>query len=238
MYENNQEDSIIRQVIEKEQAGMLTDGGIDKYVEDFGMTRQEFLEWLATKERVLDLGAGGGLLKKQLDVLKEKGLFSGKTEVVSFDIKYAIPEGRRQADNVNYLAFSGTGSYASRLESKKVGESFRKTAIAGTYLHLPFSNDFFDGVVACRSFGLWTAGRDQLLGAFKEVDRVLDKKRGSGFITVAGGSSEHTIGAMEGSLFISLPITEITFLKPQFRTVTKVDNLGQRTQMNFITIQR
>lgn len=211
--------SAIQDIWERERAGAFINRNINQYAMVFGMTKEEFLAWLSTKKRVLDLGAGDGLLKKQLDVLKQIGLFTSNTEIFSFDLKYALNEHSERADWSNYLAYQSSKMTPDTNDLEEVGNRFRQTAVAGTWRNLPFADNSFDGVLAAYSFGVVSADKDQLISAFHEVDRVLDKVNGSGFISIPRRVKDN-LGALSENGFIPYSLDEISYLKPVLHAVS------------------
>lgn len=201
----------IRNAVEKESVGIFTERGIDEYAEIFGMNRQEFLSWIAAKKRVLDIGSGGGLLKKELRIARNSGEFTGETEIVSFDLAYATPHGKTEANTATHLAFTYAGVTPKKKDILGANRSFWETAVAGSFGDLPFPNQHFDGIIACFSFGIWTRGKHQTIRAFDEVARVM-KKNAEGLISIAVDDGRPTITTSRGEV-IYLSVEALPFGK-------------------------
>lgn len=64
-----------------------TNRGINEYAEIYGMSKDQFIQKINGK-RILDDGAGGGRLAKEVILLKQQGKLSPETVVYSLDLSY------------------------------------------------------------------------------------------------------------------------------------------------------
>jgi SAM-dependent methyltransferase len=191
----------------REQVGFPTPRGIKEYADAFGMGREEFLDWTKSKRRVLDIGAGGGLLEKEIDILRRRGKFESDVKVIPLDIIYGTSEGTDFLHYATHLAFHKLGGPVSKKSLGEVDESFAASAVGGSFTDMPFPDESFDGILASFSFGIHARNKEQLMRSYKEVYRVL-REGGEAFISVLHSSTAGTeildIGSGKGRTSYSL----------------------------------
>lgn len=208
----------------REMVGFTANRGIDKYAEAFGMDRREFLAWLSTKERVLDISSGGGLLSKEIDILKQRGELKSDVEVVSLDLAYATSEGLSHAKYVTHLAFHNQKETPTRKRISETDQNFKKTAVAGSFTSLPFASKTFDGILGSFTFGVHANNKGQLISAYKEVQRVL-KDNGSGFISVVPGRFTEELRTIDKENPVFYETEDISFLNPKLERYSIIDEV-------------
>ncbi len=189
----------------EEYVGFPTARGVAGYAESFGMSRQKFLDWLKSKNKVLDVGAGGGVLEKEIGILKKKEDFEAGVEITPLDIIYGTREG---ADFLRYstrLALKSLKRPIFRKSIQEVDRDFVAGAVGGSFTKLPFLDASFDGILASFSFGVHARDKEQLMKSYAEVYRVL-KPDGEAFVSVLHGSGARGLrgGKKEGSFAYSL----------------------------------
>lgn len=158
--------------------------GIEKYSREFCMTSYEMLHWLKSKDLVLDVGAGGGLLHKEINLMKIRGEFKSDITIIPLDIIYGTKAGfnlseyftPRVEETMKFTAFSGE-------IFTELNQAFNRDAIGGSFDALPFKDGAFDGVLASCSFGIHSRTDNQLLSAYQELYRVL-KNGGEAYVSV------------------------------------------------------
>lgn len=156
--------------------------GIDEYAFSFGMDRKKFLNWLQNKQHVLDLGAGGGSLEKEIEILKVNSHIS--TKIVALDLLYKNKKGVDFSNYATHLSFHNSSIVPSLQELNKVNSKFEQNSISAIFQNLPFADNVFDGILASYSF-VQLEDKGELAKSYNEVLRVL-KPGGEAFITLAG----------------------------------------------------
>ncbi len=157
----------------KEMVGYPVNRGIEEYAEAFGMDKNGMLKWLGSKSRVLDISAGGSLLRKETDILKKQGEFTSNVKIIPLDILYATKSGLDFAKYATHLAFTHTGVKPTKSFISEINDEFTKDAVGASFTDLPFPNKSFDGILASYSFGVHARDKKQMLEAFDETYRVL-----------------------------------------------------------------
>ncbi len=171
-------------VEQNELVGYMVNRGIEGYAGAFGMTRDEFLHWLGGKKRVLDVGAGGGLLRKEIDILRSVGKFRSDVSVIPLDLAYSTEEGISGARYATHLAFTHVGVAPTKEFIGRVDAAFEADARSESFLSLPFKSGWFDAVLACYSYGIHSTSKEMLMRAFGETLRVL-KRGGEALVSVS-----------------------------------------------------
>lgn len=169
--------------IHKEMVGYPVNRGVDQYADVFGMTRDGLLNWLKDKNMVLDVSSGGGLLRKEIDILKSQGSFVSSVKIVSLDIIYATKKGFEFAKYATHLAFTHLGVTPTKNFISRIDESFTKDAVGGSFTDHPFPNMSFDAVLVSYGFGIHAKSKSQMLSAYDEVYRLL-KPGGEALVSV------------------------------------------------------
>ncbi len=218
-----------------ERVGIVTNRGIRDYAGAFGMDKADLIKWVSDRERVLDIGAGGGVFEKEFALLNE----APKTNIVPFDIGYAFPGFLKYA---THLAFTNTDITPTLEKLKEIDTRFARSAVGGTFNHLPFADSSFDGILAAFSLGICAVSYEQLIGAYKEVHRIL-KKGGTGFITVIPDKKPGHLHAVKwGKKASDAPnaivysLEDIAFLNPILNMTTLRINRGEPLKIYYLSI--
>jgi hypothetical protein len=184
------------------------------------------LGWLATKKRVLDISSGGGLLQKEIDILKQRGEFNSDVEIVSLDLAYASREGVEHAQDATHMAFHNQEEPVSRKRISNADKSFKQTAVAGSFTALPFASNSFDGILGSYTFGIHAVNRKQVVAAYKEARRVMTKD-GNGFISVIPGRFNDEFRTMEKNDPVFYMKDDIAFMHPNLKHyITQDEEIG------------
>lgn len=197
--------------------------GIDKYAEAFGMERGKFLQWLAGKNKVLDISSGGGLLEKEIDILRQRGEFKSDVKIVSLDLAYATREGLNNTEYATHLAFHNQKETPTRKRISEVDKKFQESAVAASFTKLPFADKTFDGILGSFSFGIHSNNRGKLMAAYREAKRVL-ANNGSGFISVAPGRHLEELRTIDKKTPVFYTLKDISFLNPKLKKYSTFDS--------------
>src|SRR5258708_39571546 len=108
----------------KEMVGYTVNRGIDEYAEAFGKNRNTLLAWLKGKDRVLDIGSGGGLLKKETDILKKQGEFDSEVKIIPLDIIYATDSGLEFAKYATHISFKDLKTTPCKTRTSEIAKTF------------------------------------------------------------------------------------------------------------------
>jgi len=166
-----------------EAVGFQTSRGINGYSSEFGMGENGILEWLSGKKRVLDLGAGGGLLNKEIELMKRLSLKVPDTDIIPLDIAYGSKEGTEYSQYSTHLAFTNLGIHPTVELINDINSSFEDASVHGSFTATGFGDNEFEGVVACATMGIHLKSKEQMLTAYTEVFRIL-KEGGKVLISV------------------------------------------------------
>lgn len=208
----------------KEMVGYPVNRGIDKYAEAFGMTRSMLFDWLKDKGKVLDVSAGGGLLRKETDILKKQKIFNSEVKIIPLDIIYATKNGMEFAQYATHLAFTDLGVTPNKRLISEIDESFAKDAVGASFTDLPFPDESFEGILASYSFGVHARDKEQLLKSYDELYRVL-KTGGEALVSVVFDINRGTFSNYdkENPFIYSLDDLMIENVKLKRNTVTNED---------------
>jgi hypothetical protein len=222
----------------KEKSGFLTHRGIDDLAEGFGRTREELLTWVGSKQKILDISSGGARLKQEIEILRAQGQFTAPTEIISFDIGYALPSGIAETQYATHLAYDSTGQPYTGKQIKETHVQFKKTAVAGSFRNLPFPDGTFDGIIAANSFGISVLDKEQLVAAYKEVHRVLNKEHGDGLITVVTDPEhENGLRIQSDTDTFAYSLDEIADLHPSLKSATIAPAVGEPYTTHYLEVK-
>ncbi len=163
--------------------GYPTSRGISEYAQMFGIDRRGFIGRIMSKNTILDLGAGGGVLEKELLILNAGNALHKIPLIFSLDIIYKSNVGIQYSKYATHLSFSNLGIKPNKIEFQNIENHFKKNSVAASYTNIPFLNNSFDMVFACVSLGLHSKSIQKLFDAYFDVIRVL-KSGGEALISV------------------------------------------------------
>lgn len=186
----------IMQVVVEESTGFSTNRSVEQYANVFGMSKVELLRLIDGK-KVLDIGASGGRFAKEVQVLKDQGELSPTTEVISLDISYSTRLGMEETHYASHSALADSAIHPSKAALNKIQANFKKRAVAASFRHLPFPDDYFDLAFANHTFGIKAVDREQLMDAFSELGRVICKDSGTGLVVVTPGDRKEELTIMD-----------------------------------------
>lgn len=196
--------------LRKDMVGFSTCRGVEGYAQVFGMSNEELLGWLGSKRRVLDIGAGGGLLEKEMCLIGLTGEPSSGVTIISFDIAYASQEGVKFLRYATHIAFTRLGVTPSKSLALDVDRSFERDAVGGSSANLPFSDGSFDGVLASYSIGVHTSDKQHLLRSYSELYRVL-RKGGEALVSVACSPDAGVFYALGRGGHVNYTLNDLSF---------------------------
>ncbi len=185
--------------------GYPTSRGVDLYAAEFGMNRKGLLNWLRFKNLVLDISSGGGLLEKEIEILKAKGEFASDVEIIPLDAIYGTHQGKLTADYFTHMAFTNLDVRTTRESLNKVNSQFSRRAVGSSFTALPFADNTFDGIIASHSFGVHAQDKKALMKAYGELARVL-KEGSEAFVSVGFDKDKdllRTTLVIEGPIYYS-----------------------------------
>lgn len=200
----------------KEMVGYPVNRGLNEYAEAFGMNKDGMLKWLDSKTRVLDISAGGSLLRKETDILKKQGEFSSDVKIIPLDILYATKEGLDFAKYATHLAFTHTGVRPTKNFISEINNEFTKDAVGASFTDLPFPDNSFEGILASYSFGVHARDKKQMLQAFDEVYRVLTPN-GEALVSVIFDMNKDVFGVYDKESGFTYSLDELMLDKVKLK---------------------
>lgn len=157
---------------------METRGWIERSCLELGFGKDiiSFLEFLDSKD-VLDLGSGGGGLSIDYELIKQRfPKYKGK--INSLNPRLANPNIDKDSDKISFSNFGAISGQQSSLKDfprhQEISDAFkeyRKTAVAGSWTRLPYTDNSFDLILATGSYFYYRETFD--LNSLEEILRIL-----------------------------------------------------------------
>lgn len=220
-----------------ENVGYSVNRGLDEYGEVFGMTRNEMFDWLGSKKKVLDIGSGGGLLQKEVNLLRKQGLKSN-VQIFSMDIIYGSKSGEDFSKYSTHLAFTHLNRTPTKSRISEINNLFNSSAVGGSFTKLPFADKSFDGILASYSFGIHSESKEQILHAYGEVERVL-KSGGEARISVIFDSEKNIFRTIKRTNPVIYSLADLPF--PQSNIRLEKSNISKELDVptnNYLVINK
>lgn len=199
-----------------ELVGYPVDRGLDGYAKAFGVSRAKLLDWLSHKKKVLDIGSGGGLLRKEVDLLRMDRKYKSDVAIIPLDLIYGTKEGIDHARYATHLAFTNLGVSPDKGKIEEINRLFEKDILIGSFTEIPSPSDYFDAVLASYSYGIHSKSFDQVIAAYNETKRVL-KHGGEGLVSVSYDEDRNLLHAGNWRNPIYYSIGDISELKPKLK---------------------
>lgn len=206
----------------KEKVGFSTNRGLKEYANAFGMSVPQMLEWLK-KNRVLDIGAGGGLFQKEVKLIEQNKPHEEGPVITPIDIIYSFKEGLIFSRYATHLAFTNQNVAPTKQAVREVDKSFESNAIGASFNSLPFADESFERVLACYSFGIHSGSNEQLMQAFAEVSRVL-KKDGEARVSVIYDPTERKLRTANRTF--TYAVDDLPFSYVKLENSSSIDDSG------------
>jgi|GEM_PF-4901264 len=223
--------------ISNDIVGYPVNRGLDEYGEVFGMTRGEMLNWLESKKKVLDIGSGGGLLQKEVNILKKQG-FRSHVQIISMDIIYGSESGGDFAKYATHLAFTHLNKIPTKSDISEINNLFENSAAGGSFTKLPFVDESFDGVLASYSFGIHSKSKEQILQAYNELERVL-KMGGEARVSVIFDPEKEVFRTVNRSNPVIYCLNDLPFSLSNIKLDKSIIGEGQNVSINhFLVINK